>query len=243
MNVAVIGDSYMSATVRHKGLHFTEILAERLGWRLHTVARGGSTNNVIRSQIDYVINVVKPDFAFVGTTFQERLEIPIEGCNYQTGNGLLNFNYDRRQYGNDQSYYNLATYPTMEFDAISSFIGQDGQPIFDNALTEYQRLILKNFYIHNFSSEWKIQLDTWVLQSGFHALEQSNIKFAILLQNYLKMYSTYRDLEYFEKYCVDMDLCPWAYETGPFSFHTTAETQVILADKWQKFFERTGLSG
>jgi len=240
MKVAVIGDSYMSATTRYKGLHFTEILAERLGWDLHTVARGGSTNNVIRSQIDYVINVVKPDFAFVGTTFPERLEIPIQGQEYQLHNGLLNFSYDRTRTADDQSYYNLATDPTMEFDAINSFIGQDGQPIFDNSLTDRQREVLKQFYIHNFSKNWKIQLDIWILQSGFYELERSGIKFVILLQDYLKLFGTYKYLKYFEKYIVEDRLCPWTYETGQSPFHTTAETQVLLADLWQQFFERTG---
>jgi hypothetical protein len=236
MKVAVIGDSYMSATTKHKGLHFTEILAERLGWDLYTVARGGSTNNVIRSQIDYVINVVKPDFVIVGTTYVERLEIPIENTEYSISKGLLNFNYDRRQFADDQSFYNLATTPTMEFDAVNSFIGQDDQPIFDNNLTAQQRLILTKFYIHNFSRKWKTQLDTWILQSGFYELERSGIKFAILLQDYLRLFGTYRDLVYFKKYCVDPELCPWSYQNGPFPFHTTAETQILLADLWQKFF-------
>jgi hypothetical protein len=236
MKVAVIGDSYMSATVLHKGMHFTEILAERLGWELHTVARGGSTNNIIRSQIQYVIEVIKPDFAIVGTTFAERLEIPINDKKYQIHLGLLNFNYDRTQFSKDQSFEQLNIInPSMEFDAINSFLGIDGQPIFDNNLTDEQRHALKLFYIYNFSKDWKIQLDAWMLQSGFHALECAGIKHVVLLQDYLKMPSVYKDLEQFKDKIVDDELCPWSYENGPYPFHTEAQTQVLLADKWEQF--------
>lgn len=237
MKVAVIGDSYMSATVQHKGMHFTEILADRLNWDLHTVARGGSTNNVIRSQIQYVIDVIQPDFAIVGTTFAERVEIPISGKHYNYKNGLLNFNYDRKTHVDDQSYYNLSTEPTMEFDAINSLLGTDNQTIIDNSLTDQQRHALKLFYIYDFSKYWKIQLDAWMIQSGLNALEHSGIKYKALLQDHF-LTVAYKGFEQFKDNIVEEDLCPWSYENGPYPFHTTPETQVLLANKWQHNLDR-----
>ena len=246
MKVAVVGDSYMSAvknkncygSIGVEGKHFTELLAKKFDWELVSLARGGSTNNVIRSQIQYAIDVVKPDFVFVGTTFPERLEIPVEGKTYDLSRGLENFNYDRTKFVDDQSFFQLNfDNTTMEFDSINSFIGQDGQPIFDSSLSDEQRLILKKYYIHNFSKSWKSQLDSWIVQSGCFALKEAKINFSLLLQNFLKYSILMNDFKIFEKeVAMDVGLCPWDYPSGDHPFHTSFEDQEKLAECWSKYF-------
>jgi hypothetical protein len=244
--LAVIGDSFMSAYVNHVAwpniaeTHFSEILCKKYGIDLIMLARGGSTTRVIRSQIQYAIDEVRPDYVLFGTTYPARIELPIENTFYNFAQGLLNFNYDRTNSANDLSYYQLKHSldlsnhaPTMTFDSINSIIGYDGLQQVQDHITDEQRLALEKHFIYNYSRDWSLQVDSWLILSGCYALKESGIKFSLLLQDPIKSIPyLYKMFEPFHKEIAPYGLNPWDYTLEPPPYHISEHDQIKLADLW-----------
>lgn len=248
--LAVIGDSFMSAYVNHNpwtsiaGTHFTEILAKKYNLELVMLARGGSTNKVIRSQVQYAIDKVKPDYVLFGTTYSPRIELPIinEGVFYNFAHGLLNFNYDRTASSNDLSFHQLkpllkneTSVPSMTFDSINSIIGYDGLAKVQDHITDEQRYALEKHFLYNYDRDWTIQVDAWIIQSGCYALREAGIQFSLLLQDTIKNIPYLnRMFDSFADEIAPYGFNPWDYQ--PFSpppYHISVEEQIKLAELWE----------
>lgn len=244
--LAVIGDSFMSAFVNHQawpnisGTHFTEIMCNRYGLDLVMLARGGSTTRVIRSQLQYVIDHVKPDYVLFGTTYPARTELPINDKFYDFDAGLLNFNYDRTDSANDLSYYQLRdavssnhNLPSMTFDSINSIIGYDRLQKVRDYITNGQRLALEKYFLYNYSRDWSLQVDTWLILSGCYALKEAGIKFSLLLQDPIKDIPYLKNMfKPFSNEIAPDGLNPWDYDPAPPPYHTNEQDQIKLADLW-----------
>jgi hypothetical protein len=246
--LAVIGDSFMSAYVNHPtwpniaGTHFSEILCEKYGIDLIMLARGGSTTRVIRSQVQYAIDHVKPDYVLFGTTYPARIELPINNTFYNFEYGLLNFNYDRTSTANDLSFHQLKhaailkqNTPSMTFDSINSIIGYDGLQKVQDYITDEQRLALEKHFVYNYSRDWSLQVDTWLILSGCYALKDAGIKFSLLLQDPIKNISYLNNMfEPFRNEIAPHSFNPWDYTLEPPPYHIGESDQVKLADLWAK---------
>ena len=77
----VAGCSFSATTKNRDGTSWSEVLAGRLGWELVNLARQGCSNGGIRVQMDE-IRRQRPDFAVIGPTFWDRMEIPAVSAPY-----------------------------------------------------------------------------------------------------------------------------------------------------------------
>ena len=82
MHLMVAGCSFSAVSNTLPGTSWSERLAEKLGgWKLTNLARQGCSNGGIRIQMDE-IRRQRPDFAIVGPTFWDRMEIPANSAPY-----------------------------------------------------------------------------------------------------------------------------------------------------------------
>ena len=81
MHLMVAGCSFSAVSKTHPGTAWSEVLAKKLGWRLTNLARQGCSNGGIRVQMDE-IRRQRPDFAIIGPTFWDRMEIPADSVPY-----------------------------------------------------------------------------------------------------------------------------------------------------------------
>ena len=82
MKLMVAGCSFSAVAQNHPGTSWSEKLAKKLGnWELENLARQGCSNGGIRIQIDE-IRRRRPDFAVIGPTFWDRMEIPANSAPY-----------------------------------------------------------------------------------------------------------------------------------------------------------------
>ena len=81
MKLMIAGCSFSAVSKSLPGTAWSEVLAKRLGWELINLARQGCSNGGIRIQIDE-IRRQRPDFAVIGPTFWDRMEIPADSAPY-----------------------------------------------------------------------------------------------------------------------------------------------------------------
>ena len=82
MKLMVAGCSFSAPSQTLPGTSWSENLAHMLGdWDLVNLARQGCSNGGIRIQIEE-IRRQRPDFAVIGPTFWDRMEIPANSAPY-----------------------------------------------------------------------------------------------------------------------------------------------------------------
>ena len=105
----ICGDSFSAVSKILPGTHYSELLANRLGWELHNYARRGCSNGGIRLQIQEAIRQ-SADFVIVVPTGWDRIEIPASSIPYE--------NYGIHQgWGNPLQDYLLDTKKSIGYDA------------------------------------------------------------------------------------------------------------------------------
>lgn len=226
------------------GFHFTEILANKLGWELITYARGACGNQTIRLQIDEIINH-DPDFVIVGTTSPDRFEYPINDLSvknyidkfsdihreisYKESEGLSNIDYlDFPDKSSEQEIFKNKK-PVLFADTLNNiFLG-------NQYLTKDEITILEKWYDRFYDFEWKKQTDTWIISDGLRKLMDNKIEFSCINRFLYK-----NQLSLYENKIIDVNspLNPSNYNASvdvPYRFHTTLESQEILANLWYNY--------
>jgi len=233
--LGVCGDSWFAATQNifsredcrdSNGKHFSEILANKIGYQLYTLARGACSNSAIRLQISEMVKR-KVDFIIIGTTSVNRIEYPkFENREYDPNNGIHNLIYsshpDLSSVGADPSKEVLFS------DTLTNIFGNkhNSAPV----RSEIQRDAIKNYYLEMFDLKFREQQDSWIIASGIQEIKNHNIPY-LLLGNYWLRYSNYfnnNPRELIE----DKNLSPWVYGTDSVRrWHTDDKTQQTIADK------------
>jgi len=165
--LVVCGCSSSAASDSYPGTSYAELLAKKLDYKLIHLARQGISNGGIRLQIDECIRL-KPDFAIIAPTFHDRIEVPVGS--YEPVRGLQNINYIK-------DHYSLLSESlrTLSENRLNADRSKPLSPTKYNAVKHY----ISNLY----DSNWKQQLDTWIMRDGIVQAFLEGIKFIVLPDN------------------------------------------------------------
>jgi hypothetical protein len=237
--MVVCGDSFMSPVIDETiGLHFTELLADRMGWELIPLARGGVGNNVIRLQIEESISM-DPDCVIIGLTSPDRFEFPLHRGehNFLPHAGLSNINYEGYPDSSSNNILFEIVKPTLHSVTLSNVFNKNNEPSFNVDEIDTLRKWFNLFYDHNY----KTQQDAWAIYGGLRRLEDLDIPF-YCINHTLGGVDDFQ--EFGEKIIYSgSDLDPWEYMTNntEHRFHTSLESQYELYLKWYNRFIEDGL--
>ena len=248
----VAGCSFSGPSETLPGTSYAEVLAKKLDWDLVHLARQGCSNGGIRIQIDEIIRQ-QPDFAIIAPTFHDRMELPASSAPYQPAkNENKGWNSDLQQHlqntelknGYDPAAgirnvnYNNQPY-NMICETIFSLAENYPHPYRSRRIDKDTQSAVKQYVNHIYDSNWKLQMDTWIMRDGIVQAYLAGVKFIVLPDN-LWNASTVRDIIPSivpDRYLItDNNKLPqhatWLY---PFTgedpgYHGAPESQQFLAD-------------
>ena len=237
MRIIVCGCSFSAIAnlPEYTGSHWSERLADMMGAELINFGRQGISNAAIRVQINEAIKL-KPDWIFVGSTTEDRVEVPVKrfmaaGTSYDPAAGLKNFNYNNGQ------PYNLLS------ETIFSIIDRKPHAYRTQQISEALKLGVENYAAFMHDVGWKSQCDRWIINSGLWAMHDAGIKF--LYNPYLNAQPIESDMPdwFVNKYFVtDNNLSfghigkLYPHEPDP-GYHTSPEGQIILAQRYYELVQ------
>jgi|MEHZ01.5.fsa_nt_MEHZ011489809.1_3 hypothetical protein len=189
----VCGCSWMSVdtnnTSEYKGTHFSELLAEKLGYELIAYAKPGSSNGGICVQIEEAIRS-KPDLIIFGQSVSDRVELRItEHIEHVVPWNHLNARDPEVKLSELLGEH--AVNPTLMSDNLGSMlydakhqldsakwfhknISHYGVDITQNHSNEIAEAV-KDWFMHLYSPRMKNQIDMWTLYAVQHKLHLSGI--------------------------------------------------------------------
>lgn len=190
--LAVCGDSFSAVSTILPGTHYSELLADRLGWQLLNYARRGCSNGGIRLQIQEAIKQTA-DFVIIVPTGWDRMEIPVRDNFYSAaenvgrswGNLLQDFLLDNSKSGYDPAAgigninYDPKKTQHMIFETIFSLAENYPHEYRTDQLTNEKAEAIKQYINHIYDSGWKQQIDKWTLSDGVCQLHDKRIPFSI----------------------------------------------------------------
>lgn len=248
--IGIAGDSFFAPTqdldyrqdcLGSGGKHFSEILAKELGYDLWPLARGASSNSLIRLQVEKLIQD-KVDFVIYGSTSSGRLEYPSQykTRNYVAELGVYNFNYNSHP---DLSSLNIYfDENNMESETITTILGGYGN------CTEEQRKAVKLYFQELYDERYRQVQDAYIMSSGVQELIDNKIPYICLFDNFVEL------IPYFQKENVrivtdNYDLLPFRYdtideETGKHTsrrYHVSDKKQVEIAKKLCQYIQTNNL--
>ena len=199
MKLIVCGDSFaaVSRMEQHRGGHYSEILASQLKWDLINLARQGCSNGGIRIQIDAAIRE-RPDLVIVSPTFWDRMEIPASAAPYDPAapaydqwgvqidmnklqthlqNVNLKNGYDPAA-GIDNVNYGTNDY-RMICETIFSLADNLPHPYRSSQIDKTTQQAMKMYVNCLYDSNWKKQMDQWIIRDGLMQLHLAGIPFIV----------------------------------------------------------------
>lgn len=181
-----------SAKPEFRGQSWSELLAEKLGWKLTNLARQGCSNGGIRIQIDEVIRQ-QPDFVVIVPTFHDRTEIPARAAPYDfRDDDWKGWNSDLQKHlqkshlnGYDRSAginnINYGNNPyRMICETIFSLAENYDHPYRSGRLDRDTQKAVKTWVNYLYDSEWKRQQDEWIIRDGIVQLYCRDIDFLLV---------------------------------------------------------------
>ena len=172
---------------KYKGTHFSELLAEKLGYELIVYAKPGSSNGGICVQIEEAIRS-KPDLIIFGQTVADRIEFKVAENPEAFGGGWVTDNSEVRL---SELIGDHAVNPTLMSDNLHSLLYEtDNYP--DTAYWMYENIVrygvditesdardkvnaVKDWFRYVYSLRMKKQIDMWTLYAVQHKLHLSGI--------------------------------------------------------------------
>lgn len=219
-----------------------EKVAQKKGWKLVSLARGGCSNTAIVLQIEHAIGL-NPDFILVGFTGPDRIEFPLrrdgitENTYYNKEIGLSNI-YNKGLMDTSEKFYLCEdSEPTLASETLGNIFERNDQGA---NITRSERKILKEWFGKFYDPSWKKQLDTWSSYYGLSKVASSGIPFRFIGSNLLFD----KDLLEFNEFDLSFrqDLNPRHFyneeKKAVCPFHITEEDSTVLASNWLAFFDR-----
>ena len=197
--IIVCGDSYMSPVVHHPGKHFSELVADRLGFELVAYSRGGMSNGGIALQIETAIEK-RPSLILVGFSFPDRVEYPVKD-----DDGTYDLTAD-----------NILYEPGHSLSTAQKHVGNDPKLVSTN-IHELLDPTSEETWAHNYKNVWNAHLKRdiivqWfhnIYYRGWHTKLNSYLVYALLHKLHLS------GIPYIV--CFDfigaVNKCPWLYTT------------------------------
>ena len=174
----VCGDSYMSPVLEHPNTHFSEIVADTLGYELIPYGRAGMSNGGIAVQIQTAIQD-RPDLILVGLTNSDRIEFLINDPK-----PTCNFTVDDISYHHDLQSLKKAGRHDRNSQLISTNLNEILSNQFSNTFDKCDEPIKKQQTINDwfrylYHPDWKLQTDRWMMYAILHQLHESQIPYVI----------------------------------------------------------------
>jgi hypothetical protein len=260
MHLMVAGCSFSAVSQTAPGTSWSEVLAQKLGWRLTNLARQGCSNGGIRLQIEE-IRRQRPTFAIVSPTFWDRMEIPATAApydwtqksggwnpplerhlqdrtkknGYNREDGINNVNYGNNNYNMIcETIFTLAeNYPHPYRSGLISRVAQNGVRAWIDAI---------------YDTNWKKQQDEWIMREGVLMMYLDGINF-LVLPNLLWPWDSTNRLQWreaFPEIVPDRYILTDAAESpqaicgnNPFTgedpgYHSSPHGQQLIADQWHR---------
>jgi hypothetical protein len=188
-HLMIAGCSYSAPSRTLPGTSWSEVLANKLGWRLTNLARQGCSNGGIRIQIDE-IRRQRPDFAIVTPTFWDRMEIPATGAAYswdksEKGRALqdhlqdrsLGNGYDRKAGMQNVNYGDQPS--RMICETIFTLAQNGSHPYRIGPITSDAQRAIRHYIDQLYDNHWKKQQDEWIMVEGILQMYFEGIKFSV----------------------------------------------------------------
>lgn len=194
MKLMVAGCSFSAVSQLLPGTSWSERLIEKMGdWELVNLARQGCSNGGIRIMIDE-IRRQRPDFAIVGPTFWDRMEIPAKSApydwrqppssgenpplerhlqdrkrdnGYRRDDGIKNINYGREP-------------SNMICETIFTLAENFYHPYRTDRISRDAQQGIRAWIDTIYDNAWKKQMDEWIIREGVIMMYLEGIKFLIL---------------------------------------------------------------
>lgn len=257
-HLMIAGCSFSATCISPDGSSWSEVLANRLGWRLTNLARQGCSNGGIRIQIDE-IRRQRPDFAIVTPTFWDRMEIPATAAPYDWTQKSQEYhppleqhlqdrekkNGYRREDGINNVNYGNNNY-NMICETIFTLAENYFHPYRSGKISKEAQTAVRHYIDAMYDSNWKKQIDEWIIVQGILQLYLDNIPFIIspvLLwpfepENQSLWRSTFPSLipdHYIMQDSLESVLAvsgKYPFEDQDPGYHTSKLGQEIIADNW-----------
>jgi len=174
----VCGDSHMSPVIRFPGTHFSEIIAESLGYELIPYSRGGMSNGGIAIQVDTAIQN-KADFILVGTTYADRIEFPIDTPVPRKQFTIEDIFYSHKESVSSNHPW-LNKNPNMISTNIVGIVDNVNPRAFARCSDPVEKeQAIKDWFRYLYYPDWKTQVDKWMMYAVLHKLHLSGIPHVI----------------------------------------------------------------
>lgn len=179
----ICGDSYMSASVHTPKKHFSELIANNLDFKLHSIARGGMSNGGICMQIEYAIEQ-NADLVLIGTSNVDRIEfIAQEAESLEID--CTNILYRHKKYLSAQAESVMAAnkLPSVISENLISLLN-DNDPfnsLYDDIPDmDKKKKAIKQYYLHLYNHALKRKQDEQCLYASIHKLHLSKIPYIVV---------------------------------------------------------------
>jgi len=194
MKLMVAGCSFSAPSKTLPGTSWSELLAQKLGnWELVNLARQGCSNGGIRIQMEE-IRRQRPDFAIIGPTFWDRMEIPAKSAPYDwtqpisSGeNPPLERHLQNRNLGNgycrDDGIRNVnyGTEPSnMICETIFTLAENFDHPYRIARISKDAQRGIRSWIDAIYDNAWKKQQDEWIIREGVLMMHLDGIKLLVL---------------------------------------------------------------
>lgn len=194
MKLMVAGCSFSAVSQKLPGTSWSERLAKKLGdWQLINLARQGCSNGGIRIQMDE-IRRQRPDFAVVGPTLPDRMEIPAKSAPYDWSkepssgedpplqkhlqNSDLGNGYRREDGIRNVNY---GTEPSnMICETIYTLAENGRHPYRPAHISRNVQHAIRLWIDAIYDNAWKKQMDEWIVREGVIMMYLDGIKFLVL---------------------------------------------------------------
>ena len=244
-----------------KGTAYGEVLAKKLGWEVSILARQGCSNGGIRIQIDEVLRR-RPDFAIIAPTFHDRMEIPATGAPYTPSvNENKGWNPDLQQHL-QQSHLNGYDYAAgidnvnygdnpyrMICETIFSLAENYPHPYRSGKLDSNTQAAVKSYIQYMYDSEWKLQMDQWIIKEGLLQLHLAGIPFLLVANNLWNNFNVRAAIpKIIPDHCLTLkfeETPAYATNTWPYTtkedpgYHGDPASQAYLADLYYTLITET----
>ena len=193
MKLMVAGCSFSAPSQNLPGTSWSERLAQKLGnWELVNLARQGCSNGGIRIQMDE-IRRQRPDFAVIGPTFWDRMEIPANSAPYDWSqapssgeNPPLERHLQNRNLGNGYNRndgirnVNYGREPShMICETIFTLAENFDHPYRMARISKDAQRGIRSWIDAIYDNAWKKQQDEWIIREGILQLYLDGIKFLV----------------------------------------------------------------
>lgn len=175
----VCGDSYMSPTTTHPNTHFSEIIAQRLGYELVAYSRGGMSNGGIAIQLDTAIRE-RPDLILLGTTNSDRIEFPINEPRQTEIFTVGDIYYDHATESLSSNVDFFVKNPQLISTNLIEIMSDHFIKTFDKCNDPDIKIhTIKQWFNHLYHPDWKTQTDKWMMYALLHQLHESKIPYIV----------------------------------------------------------------